>query len=101
VVEFNILDVGCGKNKRGDIGIDYSRDSEADVIADAHFLPFIDGVFDGGVSNHVIEHSPNPLTFLREQYRILKNNGKLTLVTDNAQLLLWVVCSAKQVRVHG
>lgn len=93
MVEFNILDVGCGKNKRGDIGIDYSRDSEADVIADAHFLPFIDGVFDGVVSNHVIEHSPNPLTFLREQYRILKNNGKLTLVTDNAQYFRFSVLS--------
>jgi predicted SAM-dependent methyltransferase len=95
VVEFNILDVGCGKNKRGDVGIDYSRDSEADVIADACFLPFIDGVFDGVVNNHVIEHSPNSLAFLREQYRILKNNAKLTLVTDNAQYFRFSVLSFK------
>jgi hypothetical protein len=40
------LDVGCGKHKRGDIGIDYSRDSEADIIADACYLPFKDEVFE-------------------------------------------------------
>jgi len=38
------LDVGCGKQKRGDIGVDYSRNSEADVIADAHYLLFKDKV---------------------------------------------------------
>jgi ubiquinone/menaquinone biosynthesis C-methylase UbiE len=79
------LDVGCGKSKRGDIGIDYSKRSDADVIADSHFLPFRDGAFNSVTSFVVLEHSPNPLIFLKEQYRVLKPNGKVTVVTDNAQ----------------
>jgi len=87
----NILDVGCGKHKRGNIGIDYCKDSEADVIADAHYLPFKDEVFDKVVSTVVLEHSPNPLNFLKEQYRVLKKGGKVELTTDNAQYFSWSV----------
>lgn len=86
-----VLDVGCGKHKRGTIGIDYSKDSEADIIADAHFLPFKDEIFDKVISITVLEHSPNPLVFLKEQYRILKYNGKVELITDNAQYYKWSV----------
>jgi ubiquinone/menaquinone biosynthesis C-methylase UbiE len=78
------LDVGCGKHKRGDIGIDYSRNSDADVIADAEHLPFKDEAFTETMSTVVLEHSPNPLSFLMEQNRILKQNGRIELVTDNA-----------------
>lgn len=83
------LDVGCGKIKRGDIGTDYCRDSEADVIADAHCLPFKNQVFDKVVSFNVLEHSPNPLDFLKEQYRVLKNTGFIYCETDNAQYYRW------------
>lgn len=34
-----ILDVGCRKSKRGDIDIDYSKNSEVDIIAGTHCLP--------------------------------------------------------------
>ena len=70
------MDVGCGKNKHGDIGIDYSRDSDADIIADAEHLPFKNEVFAKVVSVTVLEHSPNPLNFLKEQYRVLKKVDK-------------------------
>jgi 2-polyprenyl-3-methyl-5-hydroxy-6-metoxy-1,4-benzoquinol methylase len=86
-----ILDVGCGKNKRGDLGIDYSRNSSADIIADSHNLPFRNGIFDRVISITVLEHSPNPLNFLKEQSRILRVNGKMELVTDNAQYYKWSV----------
>ena len=86
------LDVGCGKRKRGTIGVDYSRqDSNADVIADACFLPFKDAVFDEIVSFTVIEHSPNPLNFLREQFRVLEKGGKIVVTTDNAEYFAWSV----------
>lgn len=86
-----VLDVGCGKRKLGDIGIDYSRDSEADIIADAHYLPFKDECFDKVISITVLEHSPNPLNFLKEQYRVLKKGGEIEVVTDNAQYYRWSV----------
>lgn len=59
-----ILDLGCGRNKRGDIGVDYSKDSNADVIADVCHLPFKDGVFDKIVGFCIFEHICNPLFFL-------------------------------------
>jgi len=86
-----ILDVGCGKHKRGDIGVDCSRDSCADVIADAHCLPFKGNVFDKILSFTVLEHSPNPLKFLNEQFRVLKQNGTILCMTDNAQYYGWSV----------
>jgi hypothetical protein len=39
------LDVGCGRNKRGDTGIDYDPKSKADIICDIHSIPFRDNVF--------------------------------------------------------
>ena len=83
------LDIGCGKNKRGDIGIDYSRDSNADIIADAHFLPFKNEVFDKVVSYTCFEHSPNSLQFLKEQHRVLRKKGIVLCETDNAQYYRW------------
>jgi len=85
------LDIGCGMAKRGDIGIDYSRDSDADVIADSHFLPFKEGAFGSVSSTVVLEHSPNPLLFLKEQFRVLVPNGEIKVVTDNAQYYCWSV----------
>ena len=86
-----ILDIGCGKHSRGDIGIDYSKDSDATIVADSHFLPFKNEVFDEVVSVTVLEHSPNPLQFLKEQRRVLKKNGKVICETDNAQYYKWSV----------
>lgn len=85
------LDVGCGKHKRGDIGVDYSRDSEADIIADACHLPFKDEAFSKVTSTTVLEHSPNPLNFLKEQHRVLKRGGEIEVTTDNAQYYRWSV----------
>jgi len=90
-----ILDVGCGKKKRGDIGIDYSRNGVADVIADAHHLPFRDNIFKKVISVAVLEHSFNPLNFIKEQFRVLKKNGTIELTTDNAQYYSWSVLGAR------
>jgi SAM-dependent methyltransferase len=84
-----ILDVGCGKAKKGDIGIDYQRGGEADIIADAHHLPFKPHSFDRVVSFNVLEHSPNPLIFFREQWRVLKRGGKCICRTDNSRYYGW------------
>jgi ubiquinone/menaquinone biosynthesis C-methylase UbiE len=85
------LDVGCGCKKHGDIGIDISRNSAADVIADAQHLPFKDCTFGSVISTYVIEHSPNPLIFLQEQHRVLRSGGRITVQTDNAQYYAWSV----------
>lgn len=71
------LDVGCGNHKEGNVGIDINKNSEADVIADCHFLPFRDRIYSEVVSNHTLEHFTDPRKALQEQYRVLKRNGKL------------------------
>ena len=72
-----ILDVGCGKHKRGDVGVDLSRNSLADVIADAQHLPFRDESFDIAISHHMIEHLQKPVQCVEEMLRISKGRVKI------------------------
>lgn len=85
------LDVGCGKNKRAEIGIDRFKFKGVDVVADMHCLPFRDSTFDKVISNNILEHSYNPKMLLDEQNRVLKPNGKIEITTDKAQYFSWSV----------
>lgn len=85
------LDVGCGNVKRGSIGVDRRRGTDADVLCEVHCLPFKGGCFDSVFSVNVLEHSPNPLNFLKEQCRVLKAGGSVLVGTDNAQYYTWAV----------
>ncbi len=76
------LDVGSGEVPTGDVNVDrflyvQAKDrtsirTKADVIADAHFLPFRERSFDEVYSSHLIEHVWNPAGFLRECERIAR-----------------------------
>ena len=46
-----------------------------DIVAYGDELPFEDNSLDYVVSSHVIEHFKNPLTALREWYRVIKSGG--------------------------
>jgi len=46
---------------------------------DAKQLPYPDGQFDLVLSNSLIHHLPNPLTFLQELNRVVKPNGGILL----------------------
>ena len=63
------LDVGCGRNPRGDVNVDVSS-SLADVLCDAQALPFKTGSFDRVLSYHCIEHCPDPAKMLGEMLRV-------------------------------
>ena len=93
-----VLDVGCGtgdelitRNLSSDVtGIDISRHrcrqtktkTGAEIIcADGQLLPFISEVFDGVLSNQVIEHVNDDSSFLSEIRRVLKSRGKLAIST--------------------
>lgn len=78
------LDVACGENKRGDIGIDLLPAKDVDVICDAHHLPFKPNIFDEVNSTAFLEHSPNPLNALKEQFRVMNGASCLICETDNA-----------------
>lgn len=77
------LDVGCGWEKghikRGDIGLDLNR-GICDLLGDAQYLPFTDGVFDGCYAYALLEHVDNPIKVLTEIHRVLKPDGWLNIL---------------------
>jgi ubiquinone/menaquinone biosynthesis C-methylase UbiE len=56
--------------------------------ANGENLPFRNNVFDVVLALDVIEHLCNPVQFLNEIYRTMKEGGVLLLTTDNTQFLL-------------
>jgi SAM-dependent methyltransferase len=78
-----VLDLGCGPRDQESpitgmgwryVGVDYSGDA-ADLLADAHALPFQDQSFDVVFSFAVLEHLHTPARALTEVARILKPGG--------------------------
>jgi len=96
-----LLDVGCGNGSHvaplADLGWDVSGiepDAIPAQIAREHFgLKVHEGTledahlsaesFDAITMHHVIEHLPDPLSTLRECWRLLKPGGKLVIITPN------------------
>jgi SAM-dependent methyltransferase len=69
------------------IELEYSLFRHTDVSADAHHLPFRDGVFDAVVTFNTFEHLHNPFQAAREIHRVLKPGGRLFLHTAFLQPL--------------
>ena len=70
------MDVGCGSYPQGDINVDLEKRIEVIpnfVKADGQHLPFRDNVFSLVHSQHTIEHAPDPFLFLKELFRVSKN----------------------------
>jgi SAM-dependent methyltransferase len=83
-----VLDVGCGYApehrpcKEAHIKLDLIR-GKANIIADAHHLPFKSEIFSKVVMYEVIEHVHHPKQVLTEIHRVLKRDGILELTTPN------------------
>ena len=78
------LNVGCGCDSWGDVRVDierfswrYRKPTTANVIADAHHLPFRDKIFTHVRCWHVLEHLKDPRKALKELRRVC--NGTLDL----------------------
>lgn len=78
-----VLDLGCGPRDQAIpieflsykyIGVDYTSES-ADLLADAHSIPFRTATFDCVLSYAVLEHLHNPFVAIREIERVLKPGG--------------------------
>jgi len=87
-----ILDLGCGTQKHGDVGVDIRRLKNVDVIADAHHLPFRNEVFSECNALAVLEHVDNPLQVLKEINHVLKKGGhiKIILPRDSRMPMFYV-----------
>ncbi|RMG87118.1 MAG: class I SAM-dependent methyltransferase [Chloroflexi bacterium] len=98
--ETRLLDVGCGRTSlaadvmqqaQARIGIDLSfsdlqhnTSMHAVAMADAAHLPFPDAHFDLLVSQWVVEHFVEPEAAFTEMARVLRPDGRLVLLTTNA-----------------
>lgn len=80
-----VLDLGCGPRDQAlsimslgheYVGVDFSS-SAADLLADAHALPFCTESFDFVFSFAVLEHLHNPFLALNEIGRVLKPGGTM------------------------
>jgi SAM-dependent methyltransferase len=78
-----VLDLGCGPRDQATpiesvgyryVGVDYSS-SLADLLADAHSIPFRDSTFECVFSYAVLEHLHSPFLAIREIERVLSPNG--------------------------
>lgn len=84
-----VLDVGCGDRPAGDVNLDLSFYGKWKnfTIAEAHHLPFKNGVFKKVYSKHSLEHLENPLEFFKEAKRILKKGGILECIYPTDTML--------------
>ena len=78
-----VLDLGCGPRDQAQpvesvgyryVGVDYSSPS-ADLLADAHSIPFCDNSFECVFSYAVLEHLHSPFVAIREIERVLTPGG--------------------------
>jgi len=86
------VDVGCGFWKhRNCIGTDLAKRGEpvvakygypslADIQADAHKIPFRDGIFDFAISSMVLEHLEYPVESIRDMARVVRDGGLVCIV---------------------
>jgi len=85
-VFMKILNVGCGGQTYGTHFLDLYP-QRPDIIkydADKDKIPFNDGTFDEVYSENMLEHLRNPNMVLAEMVRVLKQGGKIIIITDNA-----------------
>ncbi|HEX9613313.1 MAG TPA: methyltransferase domain-containing protein [Candidatus Bathyarchaeia archaeon] len=70
------LNIGCGPDTWGDVRLDIGFRTQTgmrsvlNVMADAHFLPFIDKSFGHVRCWHVLEHISNPTKAIQEIRRV-------------------------------
>lgn len=79
-----VLDLGCGNAQNRPyleaagyryVGVDYSS-ANADLLGDAHRLPFEDGTFSLVVAMAVLEHLHHPYLAVAEIHRVLSPGGR-------------------------
>jgi ubiquinone/menaquinone biosynthesis C-methylase UbiE len=80
------LSVGCGNNPQarslGWLNLDRESLPGVDIVCDVEksLLPFPDNTFAEIALHHIYEHFVEPLPIMEEVYRVLKPQGKVSIV---------------------
>lgn len=80
------LNLGCGGDiKKGYINLDMRKAPGVDIVHDLNKFPypFEDNEFDEIVAYNILEHVDNMLKTMEELHRILKQGGKLDIITPH------------------
>ena len=84
-----VLNSGCGHDLYGTDRIDFRKSEETTLVHDLNKpLPFPNNYYDEIRSWSVLEHIKDLRTYISECKRVLKDGGKLDLVTDFAGYIL-------------
>jgi ubiquinone/menaquinone biosynthesis C-methylase UbiE len=94
------LNVGCGGDPWGEVRLDINRDVKPTVLADAHFLPFVNGSFDLVLSSHCLEHLNQPLQALNEIMRVTCRKIVLRFPTEEAERWLFLFFRLRRAPSH-
>lgn len=81
--KMKILDLGYGRKKRErTIGIDISRETDADIIHDLNVFPypFSDNEFDYIYADNIIEHLESVVKVMEELHRITKHGSTIKII---------------------
>lgn len=74
-----VLDLGSGTRRLADhvVNMDIDLFPNVDIVAAGQALPFMDSVFDGIITQAVLEHVPDPSSVIWEIRRVLKDEGHI------------------------
>ena len=93
-----ILDIGCGSNKTipSSTGIDIKP--VTDIVASGDILPFFNNYANIIISRHSFEHLLNPISAIKEWYRVLKPDGEVIFILPDHEHLntMQYLCSGEQ-----
>ena len=79
----NILDLGCGKNKRfGSVGVDFSTRHNPDMVHNLNNYPypFESNFADEVYLDNILEHLNEPMLVMQEVHRITKMEGLVKVI---------------------
>jgi SAM-dependent methyltransferase len=83
----NLSAGGTAKRPNNVIEAEAAVFRNTDVIADAHLLPFGNGVFDAVIAMNAFEHYRDPKIVAAELYRVLRPGGRILIRTAFLQPL--------------
>jgi predicted SAM-dependent methyltransferase len=89
MTELIYLNLGSGGvNYEGTTSIDSNPAIKPDIVANVLALPYEDGVVEGIIASHVLEHLPQQLNnkALGEWYRVLRLGGKIVIGVPNLEI---------------